>query len=266
MTIDRILILLIAITIGIWIAVAQQNKELTNQLSEMNTKNIQNSNVGTVPTSKPVAPVIVSKEESKKAYTIDSKKNSPFVVVVSVGMRQQAEGSGFYVAKNLVMTSNHTLKFDKTTVNGYSASIVFRNINRDVAILKVREENSNYLKFSKSPIVQGDPVSIISNPLNLENTLSVGIVSNTYRMINSDQFSTFQFSAPVSHGSSGAAVLNAKDEIIGMVRSSFDNGQLLNFAIPFDQLQQDLRDMGPTDSEENAYRKDSQSYNYYTGR
>ncbi len=42
-----------------------------------------------------------------------------------------------------------------------------------------------------------------------------------------------QFTAPISHGSSGGAVLNMYGELIGISQGGFDEGQNINLAVDY---------------------------------
>ena len=43
-----------------------------------------------------------------------------------------------------------------------------------------------------------------------------------------------QFTAPISHGSSGGAVLNMYGEVIGISTAGFDAGQNINLAMGYE--------------------------------
>jgi len=80
----------------------------------------------------------------------------------------------------------------------------------------------------------GDDVTVISNPLGqLPGTVSRGIISAS-RVVNGTKL--LQISAPISHGSSGAPVLNARGQVVGIVRSTIEAGQALNFATATDAI------------------------------
>ena len=166
--------------------------------------------------------------------------NNAHVVIVSKGTRQQENGSGFYIRSNIVVTCNHILQFSNVYVNGKSAMTIARNSSRDIALIQTATKIKDFLNLSKSGIYQGQPVITIGNPKGMINTMSSGIVSNTYRVLSNSKDPVFQFTASVSKGSSGGAVLNSRGEVIGMVKSMLDDGQDLNFAIPADQIQEEL--------------------------
>ena len=78
--------------------------------------------------------------------------------------------------------------------------------------------------------------------MGLEGTLSRGIVSGI-RKIEKDKL--FQITAPISPGSSGGPVLNAKGEVIGVAVATFKGGQNLNLAIPVSYLSSLLANIKP---------------------
>ena len=45
-----------------------------------------------------------------------------------------------------------------------------------------------------------------------------------------------QFTAPISHGSSGGAVLNMQGEIVGISTAGIDSGQNINLAIGYENI------------------------------
>ena len=45
-----------------------------------------------------------------------------------------------------------------------------------------------------------------------------------------------QFTAPISHGSSGGAVLNMQGEVIGISTAGFDEGQNINLAVNYEDI------------------------------
>jgi S1-C subfamily serine protease len=77
-------------------------------------------------------------------------------------------------------------------------------------------------------VAAGQVIVVVGNPEGLEQTVSNGLVSGV-RELNGRKL--FQISAPVSEGSSGSPVFNDHGEVIGVVVSSMEAGQNLNFAI-----------------------------------
>jgi hypothetical protein len=94
----------------------------------------------------------------------------------------------------------------------------------DLAILTSALERPA-LEFAGAA-TDGQPVIVIGNPVELEGTVSTGIVSAAERTPLE-----FQITAPVSPGSSGSPVLDEEGKVLGMIREIKTSGQNLNFAI-----------------------------------
>lgn len=143
-------------------------------------------------------------------------------------------GSGFFVSSaGDILTNWHVIRdagyITVTPQNGkaLSASLKDYDSQRDMALLSV--ETSYPVKFLKiSPRLprQGEAVIAIGNPKGLSGTVSNGIVS-AFRENNT----WVQFTAPISPGSSGGALVNLKGEVVGMPTKLRTDGQNLNFAI-----------------------------------
>ena len=73
----------------------------------------------------------------------------------------------------------------------------------------------------------GQHIYVAGHPAGLNFTFSDGMVSSIYQKDH-----RIQFSAPVSHGSSGSPVMDEEGRVIGVAVSILDKGGNLNFAIP----------------------------------
>ena len=87
-------------------------------------------------------------------------------------------------------------------------------------------------------MARGQRVVAIGSPLGLFNSVSDGIISG-FRMI--EDVEMIQFTAPISNGSSGGAVLNMYGEVIGISTAGFDNGQNINLAVGYGYIQNFVR-------------------------
>ena len=154
-----------------------------------------------------------------------------------------ASGTGFFVFYNggegLVVTAAHVLEgasgcsIELTNGETRRCSPAASDTAKDVMMLAVPGLAPATLKWGFSDRSQdGDDITVISNPLGeLPGTVSKGIISAS-RIVNGTKL--LQISAPISHGSSGAPVLNAQGQVIGIVRSTIESGQALNFATATD--------------------------------
>lgn len=108
----------------------------------------------------------------------------------------------------------------------------------DIAVLQVNAQNLPIVTLGNSDrLVQGEWAIAIGNPLGLDNTVTVGIVSATGRtssQVGSPQqrVNFIQTDAAINPGNSGGPLLNARGEVIGINTAIRPNAQGLGFAIP----------------------------------
>ena len=99
-----------------------------------------------------------------------------------------------------------------------------------LVVLEVKTTGGKPVTIGDSDQVQvGEQIIVIGNPEGLEQTVSNGLLSGIREL---DGRKLFQISAPISEGSSGSPVFNAHGEVIGVVVSTLESGQNLNFAVP----------------------------------
>ncbi len=202
--------------------------------------------------------------KEKQSAVVDEKYNSVeiskmasnavfYIEIYDRNNRAMSSGSGFFISESGVCVTNYHVieggynakiklvggdEYDVENVLGYDKE-------RDIAILKISGEGFNFLKLGNSDaVVSGEDVFCIGSPLGLENTFSTGVVSNTNRII--DDLSYIQITAPISHGSSGGAVLNENCEVIGISSAFYGDGQNLNLAIPSNEISKIKRDKNIT--------------------
>ena len=110
--------------------------------------------------------------------------------------------------------------------------VVAYDAEKDLAILRTEAKTGlEPLPIgSSADLERGEKVIAIGSPLGLINTLSIGLYSGTLK----DEQTFLQFSAAISHGSSGGALFNDKGEVVGITSASFTEGQNLNLAIPIE--------------------------------
>lgn len=101
----------------------------------------------------------------------------------------------------------------------------------DIAILKTSANThvSPLRIGSSEELKKGEKVVAIGSPLGFLNTVSTGVFSGFNQTESGDEL---QFSASISHGSSGGALLNNRGEVIGITCGSYEDGQNLNVAVP----------------------------------
>jgi len=99
----------------------------------------------------------------------------------------------------------------------------------DLAILPSVGVRVPALPLALTAPAVGEQVIVIGAPEGLTNTVSDGIVS-AVRQLETRRL--LQITAPISPGSSGGPVLNARGEVVGVSVSILREGQNLNFAVP----------------------------------
>ena len=98
------------------------------------------------------------------------------------------------------------------------ATVVGLDRETDIALLKVPGSGYPALSFGNSDrLHRGQMVFAFGGPLELENTMTMGIVSATARQFESgDPMIYVQTDAPINPGSSGGPLVNAAGEVVGL--------------------------------------------------
>jgi len=156
--------------------------------------------------------------------------------------KQPSLGSGFIIDKEgFVVTNNHVIedadqiKVKLNDQREFDASIVGRDPNTDIALLKIESgDNLPVVKLGDSDALEvGQWVLAIGSPFGLEHTVTAGIVSAKGRVIGSGPYDDFiQTDASINPGNSGGPLLNLKGEVIGINTAIIASGQGIGFAIP----------------------------------
>ncbi|MBQ1888633.1 MAG: trypsin-like peptidase domain-containing protein [Firmicutes bacterium] len=153
-----------------------------------------------------------------------------------------ATGSGFFIgASGTAVTNYHVLKGASSalavTSDGTSydiEGIYDFSEELDLALIKVGGSGFPVLEMGDpSAVVAGEDIFAIGSPLGYDNTISQGIISNARRTMGSVDY--IQFTAAISSGSSGGALINEHGQVIGVTAASDVFGEVaqnVNFAIP----------------------------------
>lgn len=145
---------------------------------------------------------------------------------------QRASGSGVIISEDgYVVTNNHVIDeaSDITvTLNNkkqYKAKLIGADPSSDLALIKVEAKALPFLMYGNSDNVKlGQWVLAVGYPLNLETTVTAGIISAKARSLglnsrksNSPIESFIQTDAAVNQGNSGGALVNTNGELVGIV-------------------------------------------------
>lgn len=163
--------------------------------------------------------------------------HNPDGEVIGVGSGIMIGEKGFiltnnHVAKNGVFYSVHIENDD----NVYQTDDVIKyNPLLDLAVIRIDRSLTPIPVYNGTkPLVRGQKVVAIGSPLGLFNTVSDGIISGFRK--KSNDIRVIQFTAPISSGSSGGAVLNMFGEVIGISTAGIDEGQNLNLAMDYNYI------------------------------
>lgn len=163
--------------------------------------------------------------------------------------RADSSGSGFVIsADGLVVTNHHVIEdAEELTVvlNGreYPAEVKGDDPATDIALLKIEtDEPLTYLNLSDSDKLRvGDWIMVIGSPLQLQNSVSVGVVSAKGRSINitpDRSLENFiQTDAAINFGNSGGPLVNLKGEVVGIATAINMGAENIGFAVPVNILQ-----------------------------
>ena len=175
--------------------------------------------------------------------------NPAIVMITTVGNAGSSLGSGFLISPDgTIVTNYHVIKgaeglgvkFAQEKELITNVSVIKTDPMRDIALIKINTPvNVAPLPLGDSEQVAiGERVVAIGNPQGLQNTVSDGLVS---AVRDSGGVKQFQISVPISHGSSGGALINMRGQVIGITSSGIEQGQNLNFAIPINYVKEYLQ-------------------------
>jgi serine protease Do len=165
--------------------------------------------------------------------------------------RSDAGGSGFVISRDgLVVTNYHVVEgASEVKVHlgdrDYTAEVKGTDQATDIALLKINAGNDlRYLELGDSDNVRvGDWIMVIGNPLNLDKTVTTGVVSAKGRSIGiSDaSFENFiQTDAAINFGNSGGPLVNLRGEVVGIATAINWGAENIGFAVPVNTLKEVL--------------------------
>ncbi|MGH7655241.1 MAG: Do family serine endopeptidase [Gemmatimonadaceae bacterium] len=177
--------------------------------------------------------------------------SSPFTAPDQRQQAMTASGSGFIVSPDgYILTNNHVIDgADRVTVGlpdrrEFKAKVIGRDPQTDVAVLKIEGKDLPTVPLGDDSQARvGDWVLAIGNPLELDFTVTAGIVSakgrsNELRDLNSDTYAIQDFiqtDAAINPGNSGGPLVNTSGQVIGInsaIESPTGSYTGYGFAIP----------------------------------
>ncbi len=177
-------------------------------------------------------------------------------------------------------STSYIVCFGPTPKDQFSARVLYKGSDHDVALVKINRKFASPLAFSSLPVRQGDDIVVcgypgavmtamnqadatkdhikeitqkwrktryvdameLFSPEAFNSTLTRGIVSAAERNVRGVSY--VQIDAVISAGNSGGPVLSANNEVIGIatwgIRSGSEGTNSYNFALNIDQVHDEL--------------------------
>lgn len=170
-----------------------------------------------------------------------------------------ASGSGIIISDDgYILTNNHVVSSSSSESNSYyqitdagkvtvtlfgdeteyEAKIVGQDEQTDLAVIKIEKTGLTKADFADSDSVKvGEFAMAVGNPVNMNSTVTTGIVSAVNRKITDSDGKTYtciQTDAAINSGNSGGALVNSEGKVIGIntLKLSGTGIEGIGFAIP----------------------------------
>ncbi|AFZ45664.1 HtrA2 peptidase [Halothece sp. PCC 7418] len=158
---------------------------------------------------------------------------------------QQGLGSGFIVSSDgQILTNAHVVnKADEVVValrdgRTFDGTVVGEDPLTDIAVIQIDAEDLPTVPLGNSDTVKpGQWAIAIGNPLGLNETVTVGVISATGRPssaigVSDKRVEFIQTDAAINPGNSGGPLLNARGEVIAINTAIIGQAEGLGFAVP----------------------------------
>ena len=170
-----------------------------------------------------------------------------------------ASGSGIIISDDgYILTNNHVVSSSTSESNSYyqitdagkvtvtlfgdeteyEDKIVGQDEQTDLAVIKIEKTGLTKAEFADSDSVKvGEFAMAVGNPVNMDSTVTTGIVSAVNRKITDSDGKTYtciQTDAAINSGNSGGALVNSEGKVIGIntLKLSGTGIEGIGFAIP----------------------------------
>ena len=170
-----------------------------------------------------------------------------------------ASGSGIIISDDgYILSNNHVVSSSTSESNSYyqitdagkvtvtlfgdeteyEAKIVGQDEQTDLAVIKIEKTGLTKAEFADSDSVKvGEFAMAVGNPVNMNSTVTTGIISAVNRKITDSDGKTYtciQTDAAINSGNSGGALVNSEGKVIGIntLKLSGTGIEGIGFAIP----------------------------------
>ncbi|KKM10515.1 peptidase S1 [Clostridiales bacterium PH28_bin88] len=212
----------------------------------------------------PAVVKVVAYSESQRGNVHDPFLNDPFfrqffgdrIPFDTQPRVTQGMGSGFIITPDgYILTNEHVVNgASKIEVvisgkeNPFPAELIGSDFDLDLAVLKIKAgEQLPTLELGDSDQIRvGNWVIAIGNPMGMDHTVTVGVVSYKGREVDVEERhfkSLLQTDASINPGNSGGPLLNLEGKVIGINNAINAQAQGIGFAIPSNTVKSVLKDL-----------------------
>ncbi|MGD8918719.1 MAG: trypsin-like peptidase domain-containing protein [Nitrosopumilaceae archaeon] len=235
------------------------NQDIINKAEASNSQALEPINEASLELHNNSFTKIYNSVSDSVVQIASTRENSNKSIIVNGNLLEQqsvATGSGFvYDKAGHIITNNHVVEGSTTievTFNGgntYFAKSIGTDVSNDIAVLKITDDvpADEIIPLElddSSDLVVGEPAIAIGNPFGLSNTMTVGIISQTGRLLpNQEGFSipnVIQTDAAINPGNSGGPLLDLDGKVIGMntaIQTNTGEFSGIGFAIPSNTIE-----------------------------
>ena len=182
----------------------------------------------------------------------------------SLGVQKTGTGSGVIIsADGLIVTNNHVVTLEdgsgqrakrvvvRTNDNhSYDAKVLGADPRSDLAVLKIEASHLQPIEIgSSNNLAVGQWVIAVGNPLDLGDTVTVGVISSLGRDLSIGErgmVGAIQTDAAINPGNSGGPLCNSQGQMVGInaaIESGTGQSIGIGFAIPVDRVKQAVDDI-----------------------
>ncbi len=186
-----------------------------------------------------------NRQRTELSYEALAKLAKSVVMIGVFGEDGNFNGSGSGIAisrDGYILTNLHVvgdgrvyavrLENDEQVYPSYQ--IVKYHTQFDLAVIKIDKTLEPLRIFDgRTELVRGQKIIAIGSPMGLFNSVSDGIISGFRKM---DHQEMIQFTAAVSDGSCGGALLNTYGDVIGINTAHIIRGENMNLAVSYKQI------------------------------
>ena len=165
---------------------------------------------------------------------------------------EEGQGSGFIFEDGLVMTNAHVVSDSDRLIIGLAdgrkveGKVIGLDLLTDIAVIELEGDGPwpKAILGDSDNLKVGDWAIAVGNPFGLENTVTLGIISNIKRDVSELglydlKVDLIQTDAAINPGNSGGPLINSLGEVIGintLIREGPGAG--LGFAIPINEAKE----------------------------